>query len=199
MNILIKHRWTFFVIIILLYIALMVGMGINVWNFADGKESISPLIEVVKFELIALGGLGVVLPAYLNASQSIIETSQKEIEDRKKIIENTVDLIQKWDDPSLLAARMFTRDLKDKKETLSDKDFCAKIQAEPKLRHSIILVFNYFDYIRISLESDRVDKEILKHSLGNMVIDIAERFTPWLKQQPKEMQADVDTLKKLLA
>lgn len=168
----------------------MIGIGIDFWQLSKGKEDAT--IEIVKFALIALGGLGVVLPVYLSASQAIIDS-------RQKIIENTVDLIQKWDDPSLLAARMFTRDLKDKKESLSDNDFCAKIQAEPKLRHSIILVFNYFDYFRISIETDRVDKDILKHSLGNMVIDIADRFTPWLKKQPKEMQADVNTLKKLLA
>ena len=194
-----NHRWKVFVLIIVLYVVLMIGMGINMWHFAEGKENISPLIEVIKFELIVLGGLGIVLPAYLSATQSILDASQKEDEYKRYIIENTMSLIGRWDDSSLLEARMFTRKIKDVQNKMSPDDIRNKIENDEGLRHSVILVFNYFDQIRISLKTNRVDKELIKECLKPVILDISSRFKPWLDKQPQVFRDDIEALKAMLS
>jgi hypothetical protein len=61
------------------------------------------------------------------------------------------------------------------------------------------LVFNYFDQIRISLKSNRVDKDIIKESLKSIILDISLRFKPWLDEQSQEIRDDVEALKAMLS
>jgi hypothetical protein len=176
----------------------MIGMGVHVWEFAAKQDGTSPLIEVVKIELLVLGGLGVVLPAYLSATQSMMHTLQKEVEDQRQIVENTMSLIQRWDDRSLLVARRFTREIKDKKNSMSPDDIRNRITNEPRLKESVVLVYNYFDYIRLSLKKERIDKSMIQESIGDVIKDITERFKPWVETQPKATQDDVEELLRLL-
>ena len=79
-----------------------------------------------------------------------------------------MSLIQRWDDPSLLAARRFTREIKDQRNSMSPDDIRGRISSDSGLRESVVLVFNYFDYIRLSLKMGRIDKGIIQESLGDI-------------------------------
>ena len=105
---------------------------------------------------------------------------------RRQKVENTFAVLEKWDHPSLLQARGFTRKLKLQHSTLSPDRLNEKIDAEEDLAQSIVLVFNYFENVRVSVETDRVDANLLSDMLGGVYQDIYERFRPWVnKQEPQ--------------
>ncbi len=189
-------KWILLVVIVLLYLAGIVGAGWHTYGATDPAKAV-PSIEMIKVVFIMLGGLGIILPTYLNIWQSLETARLLEDEARRNRIENTFSILEKWDDKSLFDARKFTRELKDQHNELSANQIRERIKDTPELRQSVILLFNYFELIRISIEHDRVDPKIVKESLGPVAIDICKRFDPWLQEQPDK--ADVDKFLKLLA
>lgn len=191
-----KAKWVFLAIIVLLYIAGIVGAGWHTYGATDPTKA-APSVEAIKVIFIMLGGLGIILPTYLNIWQSLETANLLKNETYRKRIENTFSLLEKWDDKSLFDARKFTRELKDLHNELSANQIRERIKNTPELRQSIILLFNYFELIRISIEHDRVAPKIIIETLGQVATDICKRFDPWLQEQPDK--ADVEKFLKLLA
>ena len=191
-----KAKWIFLTIIVLLYMVGIVGAGWHTYGATDPTKS-TPSVEAIKVIFIMLGGLGIILPTYLNIWQSLETANLLVDEARRKKIENTFSLLEKWDDKSLFDARKFTRELKEQYNELSANQIKERIKNTPELRQSVILLFNYFELIRISIEHDRVDAKIIKELLGSVAIDICKRFDPWLQEQPDK--DDVDKFLKLLS
>lgn len=140
-------------------------------------------IEVVKMVFLSLGGLGVIIPAYLSAFSAFEQN-----ETRKN--ENTFHILERWDDPLLFRAREFTRDLKIKKPNLSDTDLVKEIKDNKDLFQSVILVMNYFDRVRVSIESERVDAKILKEVHGPVFSNLYYRLLPFVKDIGSEYEKD---------
>ena len=186
--------WTF----VSLYFFGIIGAGWHTYDKTDPSNA-EPTIETIKVVFIMLGGLGVIVPTYLNVWQSLETAESLADQARRTIIENTFHLLEKWDDPNLFEARRFTRELKDQQNKLSPDELMSRIDHTPDLRQSVILVFNYFENIRISIVNDRVDASIIKHSLGTLIEDDYQRFKPWLKKQGgRALINDLDELSKLL-
>ncbi|MBD3814861.1 MAG: hypothetical protein IE913_00040 [Halothiobacillus sp.] len=139
---------------------------------------------------------------------------------RRQRLENTFSLIQRWDDPALFTARRFTRRLGDKSVHLSPAQIIReidgdptsdgqgvvatensneKIQAQESLRESLILVLNYFDHIRVSIKTERVDSELLRESLGETAEKICTRVKPWLDTWPKTSRRDINIFLAMMA
>ena len=191
-------KWKILIGFIALYVVGMVGVAWHTFDITDPQKG-APTVEMIKIIFIMLGGLGVITPTYLNIWQSVETARMLEDQVRRNIIENTFKLIEKWDDSNLFAARKFTRELKAKQNSLSPNKIRDKIENTPTLKQSVILLYNYFDLIRISIENGRVDKTIVKQSLGYTFNDMTERFKPWIKDQHKVFQQDIDKLSRLLA
>jgi len=154
--------------------------------------SSSIFIEVTKIVFLCLGGLGVILPTYINATNSL----EARISDK---IENTFRLIEKWDDPHLFSARKLTRDEKTNRSKICDEDLIKRIESNQELKQSVILVFNYFEQVRFSILNNRIEKEQFKGTLGVVIIDIIERFKPFTdKCGGPQMTKDLDQLKMFL-
>lgn len=88
--------------------------------------------------------------------------------------------------------------MKEERDELSGKQLKERIRTSPDLRQSVILLFNYFDSVRVSLETDRIDPAVFGHSLGATVHDIVKRFEPWLDEQSAASKADFQKLLQLL-
>lgn len=189
-------KWALLCIVVFLYIIGIIGAGWHTYGVTDPSKAV-PSVETIKVVFIMLGGLGIILPTYLNIWQSLETARLVEDDARRNIIENTFSLLEKWDDKSLFDARKFTRELKDQKNQLSPDQVKDRIKTTPELRQSVILLFNYFELVRISIEHDRIDPKIVQKSLGPTALDICKRFEPWLEEQPDK--ADVDEFVKLLA
>jgi len=172
------------IIIVVFYLLAVVGMGWYTYDITDASKA-SKAIETIKLVFIAIGGLAIIIPAYINIFNSY--TAIATIEDQRKIslIDNTFQLLQKWDDSALLEARRYTRVIKDKEKTLSHNDIIEHINSSSELRQSVILLYNYFDLIRVSIENNRIDVGVLKDAMSETIIDICSRFDPWMKSQSK--------------
>lgn len=184
-----KSKWRIFVWINILWICGTIAVGYMAFESTPPTGS-TKLIEVVKIVFLSLGGLGVILPTYISAFNAIEARSTQ-------VLENTFRLIEKWDDPMMFAARKFTRQLKAEKSKLSDESLVAKIENDQDLKQSIILVLNYFDQIRVSEETGRIDAVPFNRSLGPVMEDYHHRFRPYVATLGERHLADWDEVLKL--
>lgn len=178
----IKSKWKIFVWINLLWMLGTLALGYIAFS-SDPPTGSTKLIEVAKIVFLSLGGLGVVLPTYISAFNAIESRSTQ-------ILENTFRLIEKWDDPLMFAARKFTRELKAEKSRLSDEQLIERIESDLELKQSIILVINYFDQIRVSEKTGRINAALFNQSLGPVMQDYYQRFRPYLARQGDKYLAD---------
>lgn len=181
-----ENKWRIFVSIIIFWLFAMLTLGYIAYTSPIPAGSTN-IIEAVKIVFLMLGGLGVVLPTYISAMNAIDSRSTQKLE-------NTFRLIEKWDDPLMFAARKFTRELKKSKAKLSDEELIKKIDGDEDLRHSIILVVNYFDQIRVSEKTNRIDCALFNKSLGYVMRDYHHRFRPWVETQGVDYLKDWDEL-----
>lgn len=141
-----------------------------------------------------LGGLGVVLPTYLNVWQSLEAADVQKERLRFDRVENSYKLIEGFDVPSLLDARSFTRELAERHEEIAPSELVNRLKSDKVLQQSVLLVFNYWENVRISIKSDRADPDILRASLRDVFIETYERFLPWIKSRPMCFQTDIKQL-----
>ncbi len=181
MNFFIKHKWGIYLFCIFTFV--IISAGIIIVSYQTATAPSVPLLEALKAALLSIGGLGVVSTITLSVFNSI--------EDRyMKIIENTYSHITKWDDPHLATARKFTRKLKDTKPNTSDSDLIKQIDEDEDLKHSIVLVCNYFEQVRISYLMNRIDMKLFNKSLGPVMEDYNDRLKPYVASQGVESLKD---------
>lgn len=190
-------KWKLLVCFVVLYIFGVIGVAWHTFSVAAGIAGAAPSIETIKIVFIMLGGLGVILPTYLNVWQSVETANLLDDQVKRHRIENTIKLLEKWDDKSLFDARRFTRELGDKQDSLSPEQIRRQIIENGDLRQSVILLFNYFEFVRISIETDRVDSMIVREQLGQVFSDIYNRCQPWITTRPQQYQDDLKKLDKL--
>lgn len=185
------NKWAIFLWINLLWLLGTLALGFISYNNKPPIHS-NREIETIKIVFLSLGGLGVILPTYLNAFNTLEQVDAHRVE-------NSYSLLEKWDNPHLFKAREFTRDLKNQKKNLSDTDLLRKIDADESLKQSIILIMNYFDGIRVSINHNRIKTEIIKDTLGPVFADIYQRLLPYVDSLPnKDYRKDWDALYDLL-
>ena len=185
-----KSKWPLFWVITVFCILGTFALGYIAYASTPPTNS-STFIEVTKTIFLCLGGLGVILPLYINATNAIESRSSEKIE-------NTFQLIEKWDDPHLFSARKLTRQIRDERSTLSDDDLVNKIKADEELRQSVILVCNYFEQVRFSITNSRIDVCQFKTTLGPVIKDIIKRFDPYFKGLDQQHIEDLKQLDSLL-
>ena len=187
MNFFIKYKWRFYSLLILIFSVFTIAF--IVVSYQSAKSVTAPL-EALKAALLGLGGLGVVSTITLSVFNSI--------EDRyMKVIENTYSHITKWDDPHLAAARKFTRKLKETKPHMSDTEFLKHINEDEELRHSIVLVCNYFEQVRMSYLMNRIDIKLFNRCLGPAMEDYNDRLKPYIANQGSESLRDWEEIRDL--
>ena len=186
-----QFKWVFFGIIIIFCTLGTISVGYITYTSTPPSSS-STFIEVLKTMFLCLGGIGVIMPLYISAMDSI--------DDRKyNKIENTFSMLTKWDDPHLFSARKLTREIASTRSSISDDELINRINNEGELKQSFILVFNYFESIRFSILNDRIDKKQFRKSLGTVILDIIHRFKPFVKTLGEENIKDIEQLEKLLS
>ena len=186
-----KYKWHLFWVITALCICGTLGLGYIAYTSTPPSNS-SIFIEVTKTVFLCLGGLGVILPLYINATNSIESRACEKIE-------NTFSLIEKWDDPHLFSARKLTREIRDTRSSLSDNNLVEKIKGDDELKQSVILVANYFEQVRFSVINKRIDVEQFKSTLGPVIKDILKRFEPYFKTLGQQHVDDFKQLEELLS
>lgn len=180
----VQNRWKiFFLAFVFSVFSILFFTGFAYINAKPNGES--PIIEATKSFLLGVGGAGTAVTILLAVLNSINDGYMR-------VIENTFNLIARWDDPHLASARKFTRKLKDSGPTMSNEEFLKKIDEDDELHHSIVLVCNYFDQIRISSEMNRIDIKSYNKSLGPVMEDYYHRLKPYVQRQGRDSMKDWD-------
>ena len=182
-----KWIWICFAILTLALVSGSVVFTFDAYNNASSSKG----LEAIKVFLLCLGGIGVVLSIYFTGVNLYIQNQSSNIE-------NTFELISRWDDSHLLKARNWTRDIKKRKSTLSEDKLIEEIKKNPRLEQSIILVMNYLEYVRCSLLTKRIDKKLFYMTLGETLIDITVRFSPYIKECGTTCENDIKDLVSML-
>lgn len=185
-----KYKWHLFWVIIIFCGLGTFGLAAISYTSTPPSGS-SVFIEVTKTVFLSLGGIGVILPLYINATNAVESRSSEKIE-------NTFRLIEKWDDPHLFMARKLTREIRDEREKLSSIDLVKKIQGNDELRQSVILVLNYFEQVRFSVVNKRIDVAQFKSAMGPIIEDIIVRFEPYIKTFGNIYIKDLQQLKAMM-
>jgi hypothetical protein len=179
-----------------LWSILAIGTCYTTYNSAvTGKE----ILETINMFLLMLGGYGVVLSIIHQTETILLNNIQISENIKFETIENTFQLLKDWDDEHLFKARKLTREIKDNINNLSPNQLVKKIEDDPELRQSVILVANYFEHIRFSIKEKRINCIKFKESLGVVVIDIINRFEPYFKKLGEQSFKDMEELKELLS
>lgn len=175
-------KWKWLCLIVAVYLIGAIGMGWYTYDITDPQKS-PKAIEAIKIAFISIGGLSILIPAYLNVANARLTILNIQDQRRQMVLENTFRILERWDDSTLLAARKYTREIKDKENGLSPNDIIKHINEDAELRQSVILLYNHFDLIRVSIEMKRVDIPILKDAISATILDICKRFEPWMNTQ----------------
>ena len=185
-----RSIWTVFWVIVVVLLLSTLTVAVIAFNAADPTKN-QPIIEAVKATLLCLGGSGVILSTYFTAVNAFNQR-------RSDVIKNTFDLLVRWDDPHLFNARKWTRRAGEKGDDTSINKLLSDIEDSEELKNSVILVLNYCEHIRISIKTNRIDKEIFKKSLGDAIISVSNRFMPYAKKINPQVETDLRELIKEL-
>ena len=127
--------------------------------------------------------------------QEHVDLQEKNADDLKQ--DNAIKLIEAWDAPALQEARSYTREIAKRRPKLSDEELLKEIEGEQAiegLKESLIHVFNFWERVRLSIESDRADEDILKQAFRGTYLSMYERFKVWLDKQPHRYRTDLEKL-----
>jgi Domain of unknown function (DUF4760) len=180
-----KLKWGLLAGLLLIWLVGVIGVGMSVYyNPAPGAggtaRAKATTAEVVSSVFTVLGGLSVILTLYFNIWQSI-ETNERQI------IENTFHLLRSWDDPALLTARKFTRELGDRQNQLSPEQLIAEVNKNPDLRQSVVQVFNFIEHVGFSIRTGRVDAPMVRHAISGILTAFWQRLLPWVEHRDKQL------------
>ncbi|WP_304675659.1 DUF4760 domain-containing protein [Neisseria bergeri] len=91
-------------------------------------------------------------------------------------------------------ARKWIRKAKEKKSDTSDNNLINEIKSNEDFKQSVVLVLNYLEHVRFSLETKRIDENLFIRALGETIIDIAKRFEPYAKTLSAQTEQDLKEL-----
>lgn len=198
-----KHKWKMFWAFMVLYACGIFGFAWHTYGASKliqvTQPTVVPTLEALKMVFVMLGGLGVIAATYFNVINAVEASKVAEERLRFDINENTYKLIQDWDAPALLEARRYSRELKAKQRDLSTNDLIKEIEANPKLKESLVLLLNYFEQMRISVNTQRIDSKLLADSMNLIFCDILERYKPYIAERmPAKFLSDLLDLRQKL-
>ena len=74
-----------------------------------------------------------------------------------------------------------------------------QIENNEELEHSVILILNYIENSYMSIESGRIDKEVFKRYLGEVIYGFINRFDNYIKKySSKKDQEILKQMKKIM-
>lgn len=138
------------------------------------------LVDTVKMAILMIGGLGIVVSIVYQAESMVHSTNQLSAKIAFDKVENSFDLMKHWDNPSLLDARKYTRKIK--KKDISEFDLIAHIEGSSNLEHSLVMTFNFWEQVYLSIQENRVNNKLLKKAFGQIYCDMYGRFKAWVNK-----------------
>ena len=145
-------------------------------------------------------------PATLFAALNILRISSENNDEKKhKKTVYTFEFVRSWDDDNLLKARSFSREIPAKESSnYEEEEIINKIKHTPELKAAVILLFNFADSVRLGIETEILDKDIVAN-IASALSNILKKYEPYMRTQVwenhenvKEYEDDFDDTLKIL-
>lgn len=171
------HKSLLFWIITVLTLLLVIAVVVIVINtdLSTGEK----VIKALQSASFCLGGYGVFIATFSNIHQSKANNEKAEVLHQYDVDKSTFELIRAWDSEPLLRARDYSRELKKRHTQISPDELVNEITANAEREGSVVLLFNYCEYVRVALEHKLINPAIMK-TLYPAMLDILERFRPYM-------------------
>ena len=185
----------------------LVGIGL-LWIFGTiyillNAKTVSAR-ELFNLAFTSIGGFGIVSATILNVWNAL-DTSRNNLKQFEfQRIENSIKYLERWDSNLLVDARNYTRLVNRKRSNL--KDELERSQANTALLNElkndewdyekyVILIFNFWEEIYLSIETNRVDEGILKRAFREVYLNQYDDFEIWIKDTGKKYKEMSKNLK----
>ena len=156
----------------------------------SNKDSELEYIEYFKVNGILFAVYGTIVSIWLSLTKQLESTRlyhEKVINDRRN---NSWKLMEKWDSDTIMEARDFTREIKARKNAITNDDLIKEIEESDvdesdkhkNLKRSLISCYNFFETLKTTMDNELSDKEMLKDSFQDVFVDIYTRFEPYTKK-----------------
>lgn len=172
-----ENKFIIFGLITICWILGTISFGFNV----DVPQSSSKNFEIAKLIFLSIGAYGVIMATYFNIYNTLESTQNIKEQINFSRIENSFNLVERWDTPSLKEARDLTREIAKDRHTIADADLMGRISKGKDLERSVITTFNFWEGIYISIQHKRVDECLLKETFSAVYCDMFKRFEVWIK------------------
>lgn len=148
--------------------------------FVESGTDTTRAFEEVKFIYLSLTAFGILFSVLLTSFNSLEATAN--VQERIKFdrVENAFAYMHRWDTDPLKGARDFTRTIRQEQDSLSPQQLRERISGDKDLERSVIVMFNFFEELELSIRANRVDAGVLLAAFRNVYMDIYERFRPWI-------------------
>lgn len=166
-------KWIIFFSIIVLWI--LGGIGLIIC-LNQTTETNLIAIETTKNAFLILGGLGVVLPVYLNVWGAVGNS-------KMILVENTFKLIEKYETFNFIEPRKEFSEISKKRDSINDADLIELINSNQKYNDSLIMLMNYWEMVRLSLDYKRANIKIIKEYIGDLYIELYDCCYPWINSK----------------
>lgn len=197
-----KSKWPTIIILTLLWLVFTIIFSCTSINVPDNSTR---CIETVKFLALSISAYGVLFSSVITSFNSLEngKINKENIEYNR--ICNSFKYLERFDSPSIKAARDITRQMKKEKSSLSDKELMKRIEGDGKtqttdqkdLKRSVITMLNFFEEIYISILNKHSNEKILITVYKDMYIDIYDRFKCWIENEESMGKVQANNLKQL--
>lgn len=166
LNISFKIKYVWIGLLFITIIGLIIFYHLNLNDIKFG------LLEVLAY---FTGSVTILTLIYHSLNLEYNINTQKE-KNRLYLAKYTYDLISEWTKPTMMKSIAVTRELlKDKELSVYLKNpteiekFVDYLQKNPKKRAHLVLILNYFENIATMIDTNHIDKEIIKKSFKSFL------------------------------
>jgi hypothetical protein len=164
--------------IILAIVAMLWIGGALSYFLTSGEKDIEALFVIIN-------GLGVIAAVFATILNSLNHQALKNEELRTRRFEMGFRYAEKWMVDPIASARKKTREVMSSE---SEPNALVKmIEEDEEMRHSAVVMTNYWQTIHFIIEQGLADTDAVKHFLGPPFKAWLDKFRPWLEtQRPKD-------------
>lgn len=182
-----KRFW--FITLVFIFLGIAAPIGLAYYSFGlDGAVPQDIIFKSLQIMAFSCTGYGVVFTVYTAVNQVDINKKDKQLEQQFKKKNRAFEQVLRWDSSALIEARNYSREIKEKRSEISDKDLISEIKENPTRASSVSILFNFAENIRVLVKYDLADECILS-SVCYPLRDILSRFKAYYDHMQESASA----------
>jgi hypothetical protein len=161
---------------------LVLGIIISVAIYLSStKDPISRIVDTATFFLLVAGGVLVAVTTYCQWKTVIMGVDQAEYQICMARNKAALDVLRIWDSENMEKERIYYRELREIRGTISNEDLAKLINENPEYRNAILDIANYFEEVYLAIDKCEANEDILSIGLKPLLQSIKKTYDPWFK------------------